>query len=38
MVDLTGLSRGLILVTFLNKRDSMLNHSQVADWRRAGNE
>jgi hypothetical protein len=38
MVAYTGLSRGLILVTFLNERDTMLNHSQVADWRHAGNE
>jgi hypothetical protein len=38
MVEYTGLSRGLILVTFLNKRDTMLNHGQVADWRHAGNE
>jgi len=26
MVDFTGLSRGLNLVTFLNKRDTMPNH------------
>jgi hypothetical protein len=38
MVDFTGLSRGLILVTFINKRDTMLDHSQVADWRHAVNE
>jgi hypothetical protein len=38
MVDFTGLSGGLNLVTFLNKRDTMLSHSQVADWRNAGNE
>jgi len=38
MVDFTGLSRGLNLVTFLNKRDTMPNHRQVADWRQAGNE
>jgi hypothetical protein len=38
MVDFTGLSRGLILVTFLNKRGTMPNHIQAADWRNAGNE
>jgi hypothetical protein len=38
MVDFPGLGCGLILVTILNKRDTMLNHRQVADWRHAGNE
>jgi hypothetical protein len=38
MVEYTGLSHGLILVTFLNEGDTILNHSQVADWRHAGNE
>lgn len=38
MADFAGMSGGLILVTFPNRRGTMLNYGQVADRRNVANE